>query len=1249
LNSDLDKSGVANNTFLEAYNLQLVGDGKFLALENIAGTTQVASLDSNYLGTTPYVYAVKARINSVIEDCLLIFTQVGSVFRASLFRFSNNSYTTIYEKLLSGLTSVIDAVNYPEGGIDIVYFTDGVSEIRKFRLEFTTPIPQFSDQQVSLQRRAPLGEMSFSHSTGGSLLTGSYQFSFRCYNDKARVYSKWSLLSTPRIVSSSSNRGGYGQRSDKKITVSITLPVSEQTKWTHTQIAVLENTTETNPITAVLQPLKVYSGGATSHTYSTNDGISIISLTDIVVDLAAIKFCKTLAIKNNRIFAGNVEYESLAYDLNPTVTSGSVITEAISGVYTDTNASNFKGYMRDETYRFYVAYFDDKYNFYRPFRLNMSGVSGNQIGNGDIRFPQRTGSFTVMNNANSLLQIGLNLTINSHPTRARGFAIFRAKRKKKKLFQTPLIPAVEIQGVSAVGSYPNIAYEPPTSGDDGTSKTYEAAAPMNPSGAIVPKNMFYTVAQHHLRRITDSSLGSPSIYAGEIQIVTSEWYNGPAKSMFFTADPAYLGGLDNYTPKVGDTLKIIDFAFTRLDRHVLSTSTIPAVTFDYADTSVHGTFYANRSQDYYHSFGSSLGYPLGTQFSTITAATSLLNYGEGTTLSSSFVGKFQNLETPGISFLPPPNNQRLGVIQTDFNFGDFSLEGNTIKPGSIPVSFFETGRGPNSVTIFNTATNFSVLEKVSFVNNASYVGAIAIADVENNLGDDRYGEVGSIHELEFTGAYKVFSDSEVLSVEVGASTPVTLNVFGGDVWVSKHNIKVTDGHYSVVNSRKPIALALSQTEREVIQRWGKAFDINSRPLCLPLPLKNVSQVLSVVLESEVHGQLTPSPPYTYEPELEVISTDKESGLRISFNDRYNAGFFRPPDQKVLIPFNPIEPVVTSFKARAVFSDQKVYNTDIQGFDSFPVGNFVDLDESFRGITKLALVGDSLFALQERGIALIPVDARTLSTTDGGTISVRSGTTDIPIYVSRVNGTQQIKSVQVLSDKVIFPDSLTGQVFTLGQDGLQPISEKGAISRIKGLMPSTQAEGQLFSMYDETKRQYFLFNPAGFCLVWDDRLGIWQDRLELTTVTNRFYGGMRINGILHVLGRTGTALTVNTLYTGAPNTFLGNVVTPRVKFVVNPDYPLNKTFDQIIAYATDPLLTVDIEGEKASAATGNSVFGMNFAVNRREGYYVIPVLRDTNGARIRSTRADITVKWPTTGIISLSQIVTNYRLSHRLPQ
>lgn len=1257
LNGDLDKSLVSNSSFLEAYNLHLVGDGKFLALENLSGTTELHTIESSFSGTINGLFAVNCLINNVSEKCLLVFTLYNNLQRVFIYRIAGGTSAVIFEEAYLGTEPIIiSAFTYPENGIDYVYFTDGVNELRKFRLAFTGTIPQFSVRGVSLQRSAPLCSISYGFlDTTGSLLTGSYQYSVRLFNNTTKAYSKWSIPSTPIIVTNPNRRGVYGLKSTRRNTVTCTLSQSEGNKWTHIQVAAIEHTSETVPVTAVLHQIQSISSGSAVFTHSTNEGINTISITDIVVDQAAIAFAKTLCVKNNRLFVGDITYKNLTYTQNPTITTGQFITFDTPITPLDSDISTYKGYAREEVYRFYAAYFDDKYNFWRPFRLNGSAISGNSSLFGDVAFPDRV-DCNILSDTSWHRQLGLSITVDNHPTAARGIAIFRAKRNKKKLFQAAIVPSIEIQGVGAVGDYPNITHEASVN-----KKEQPSAVPMNPVGTLAPKNLFYSNSQHILRRTTQDTSGKNKI--DECYIRTSEFYSGPAQTTIFVYDPSHINGVQSYQPQNGDRVRVVDFAFTRLDFNVSSTSPVTPTAssghpFDYRDTSIHGTFYANRKNDYNSISNPDTGrrYP-----STITGLNTLVeygvvdykslsNFGEGTTMGGAFVGKYENLETTGISFSPPPNNMRAGVILTDAAINhDYTYFGNVIIPNSIFPGFLPGG---NMVPSATTATSLPVTSRSGFIENNSYCQVIGIVDIENNLGGDRYGAVDTIHDLEFTGAYHVFTDQQAQQVFVGQSTPIQFNIWGGDTWVSTHNFKITDGHYTLTNSNKQSQFISNEdNSTQAVARWGKFFYNNpgstGASLCLPVAVKNVSTVLSVVLESEVHGYITAPQPYTSEvPGTGALTSLTESQYRIPFTDRYHRGYLQNSDQKILIPHNPNETPTFRFKSRIHFSDQKVFNTDIQGFDVFPVLNFVDCEETYGAVTVLGLASDNLYALQEGGVVMLPVDSATLSTTDAQTISVRTGTVDIPMYLSRLNGCQHPLAAQILSDRIIFPDVKAGMVFTLTGQQLEPISDKGAITRIKQLTNNYNLSREnLKSGYNLSKRQYYMFNDS-FCLVWDDRLSVWQDRLEMSTGNCRLYALVDHGPVFYGIGRTNTNnLVVSSMYTGAVNTFFGTAVVPRVTFTVNPEYNENKTFDVLIAYSTDPLLSASISGERETGATGFVVSGMNFDVDRRDGYYIIPVLRDSNGARIRSTRADVTLTWPTTKV-SLSQFITKYRISKR---
>jgi hypothetical protein len=374
----------------------------------------------------------------------------------------------------------------------------------------------------------------------------------------------------------------------------------------------------------------------------------------------------------------------------------------------------------------------------------------------------------------------------------------------------------------------------------------------------------------------------------------------------------------------------------------------------------------------------------------------------------------------------------------------------------------------------------------------------------------------------------------------------------------------------------------------------------------------------------------------------ATSTQTEGQAKIPFPYLYSRGYTQSSDQKALVPFSETEQVVTDYRARVLYSDQKVYNSDIQGFDVFRVSNFTDLDESHYSLTKLTLDGDNLIALQEQGVAVIPVDASILSTTDGATISVRSGTTDLPVYISRLYGTQHLKSVVKNSDAVFFVDNRNQRVFRLGGGQLDIISDKGMVRQFNADLASgvTQIRG----LWDNNRAHYWLYNDD-FCYLWDDRLRVWVSSYDVSPAEGVFTS----EGLI-TLSTFDDELTVNKMYAGEYNNFYTQTVTPKVSLVVNAEYENNKVFDTVIAYSSGKMDSLDVVTGKENGAFGGEALGTTFAYNRREGYYTVPTLRDVHGARMRGTYAEVTIYWPTDNDkITLSQVVTAYRNSPRLPQ
>lgn len=1270
LNVDMDLAVTPAENYIGAHNLTLTGEGKFLALTNIKGTEDIDSLISGFAdGYVLGVFPTKFKIGTVenVESLLIMTAQPGGDFKISCYDLDNSQLYEIFSQPFTSefaaSNALVEGVVYPENGLDYVYFTDNFNEIRKLRCEIPLPYsPNFiSDEQLSLQRRGTIASVGLDSipNTGGSLLCGSYQFSVRLYNEDSKTYTKWTIPTSPiNISQTTGNEIGYGSYnavSSKLIRMVVTVPNDEFALYSHFQVAVIENTQSVNGVNASLQRLETpvinsIVAGKTSFLfeYKDNTRIDFVPIEDIVVDLAAIAHVKTLNVKNNKLFAANITYTNLEYDNGDPIVGGFLQRIPVDPT-SDFQTTKNKGIFRDEVYRYYVSYFDDKGNYSRPKRLNMASVTGNQTANGDLKTPSKKKSnYTLLNASNQYTFLTLNVTIDRHPSWARGFVILRADRKKRIKFQTPLVPSCLIEGIEVIGKYPTTYTE--TTGDgNGVTKEVPTATPMNPIGTHVPKNFNFPVRRDYLRATSDRP--DELLQKGEV-IIPDPGTTSSSNKIFFVYPPdVYETGesTKQYTYADGDKFETVDYAFVRSENKTFTelpiSPVIPQRYFgNYLQTSVSNLFHASTLNNYYYSDSVDRPDPtLPLKSGRIVGYKKLSNLGEGTNIANNSVGEFNNLNTGGVNYNTSPTNQASGAILLDDNKFDSALYGNvsygasqlvSLNGQSVPSYLYEVGDE-------NQSNKFSLAKGIT----TEPASILEIVNVVTEQTDDRYGDPESIQDIVYTGSDYVFSESQRTQLGIDGLVPVTLTISGGDCFVSLHQFKITDNHYGIINVEKHGAGTVMSGQtltfwwEKVYQNKYDAF-AGSEIISMPVPYRNVSQVVAVVMESEINGNvLAPRVYPTYQNKYQWENTN-EYNLRTPFPYIYNINYSKSSNQKAFIPFDPDEDVKTRFKARGIFSDQKIYTTSTQGFDIFRTSNTFDLEETYGGITKLVLSGNELYSIQERAFAYIPVDAKITQTADGSTLSIRSNVTvDIPNYISRQYGSSHIKSISQIDAAVFFGDAWNKAVLKFEGGQLDLISENGMVGEFQDIFSEDIPEPNLLSLYDNKRRQYWIWTPEK-CWVYDDRLKCWVSNYEFPNLLSGVYA----DGEVYVMG--GEDLTLGKMYEGAYNSLLGTLVTPRVTLSVNPEYEYPKTIDDIVVFSSDILASCDVETETDSGEN-QQVLGMVFA-GKREGNYRIPTLRAANGSRLRGLRAIVTLKWPTTDTkISVNQLASKYRISQRM--
>jgi hypothetical protein len=1274
-NTDTDPSKLEPSQYVEGFNFEMVGDGKYFAPQNLLGTTKVRDILVNPTVEELGTFQNKYLIGGQLYNCLTIFTVTPSnKFNIWCYNTESTILYALYEESVDAnyLTPdrIISAENYPENGVDFLYFTDFLRELRFIKCEIpSTYSPNFlTSYDISLLRKGANGTIVLDDvDSGGNLLTGSYQFSYRMADPINKRFTKWSSLTNPIHVYKGSRTSalilgepvyaGIGLMSDSKITLNITPSKAETDNFDYLQLAVIENVS-TTPTTASLLEIQPIPGTTLTFEYLSNTKIGTIPVEDITVDLAQIETVKSLKVKENRLFGANVKYTDLELDNGtPIITSGSIINKVSSTVaksslyYSDTDSSKFKGYWRDEVYRF-GAVFSDANGNTRMSPLDLSNITDNRITAGltDMKFPDRSFSsaYTIWDSSSRMKALGLSLIgITNIPSWAVSLEIVRVERKgnlKNILFQTPIIPMMSVDGTGAVSDYPTVYY------NGINDNTVTDAQPMTSGTVWVPKNLFIPELRNIKRR--GSSSGSSTSYktASDVYYVRNSTYDKaaifPSDSMYNLSSPFVYTGVE--------IMDVVDYALLKVDSDEYRVSGAPTGVYhtgDLIETSISGTFHALRdSQYYFDSAWSGKSIPSTLKNIPLTDYEFFDNFGEGASVGGSSVLKFDELQTSGIGFWQyKPNTQRMGVVEMQKTISEQSLVFsvgtlNAVGNGNSIMNF-----GGIDYNITNRISNDYVTDYPSFSTSSSYISAVPIANIKAGLTDNRYGDINSTHEYISTGAKYTFSEAEIATLEGGGNLSINLDVWGGDCFISSHIFKVCDSTYSIVNNSKNYIASSPDTANTSALKWQSVYlfaqDGTDPVICQPVAVKNSAQYVQVVLESDYNGEakdIDIIEKISSVNRIPLMGNTTEASLRTPLTYKYNPNLNISNYPKVYVPKPLYSFEQNYFRARIIYTDLKIYNSDQAGFDIVRASNFHDLEESPYDIIKLAIAGDSMYAIQERRVTYIPTGERQIETTDAGQLAVRSG--DVigrTLTVDLTRGSQHSRGIIETGSVVLIPDNFNKSVYMLSGTELKTISE-GNDTIFRSLFGNKIPERDVVGIYDPVRLEYWLVID-GNCQVFSEKIGAWVGQYEFINLKSGVYQDQR----LFLNGRVGDSLSIYTMHTGDVNTLFDTVVVPRITFYVNPDESISKTFEVMMVDASDRLDVIDLEVERESSLGNQVVNGTNLDSISIEGNYRVKTPRATGNAKLRGLRMKATIKWGELRS-ALRSVWTKYNLSARSP-
>jgi hypothetical protein len=737
-----------------------------------------------------------------------------------------------------------------------------------------------------------------------------------------------------------------------------------------------------------------------------------------------------------------------------------------------------------------------------------------------------------------------------------------------------------------------------------------------------------------------------------------------------------------YTFTGSDRLKTIDIALLNHTtfKHDVTTD---YESGDYTNTNITGTFFASNSEQYYyHPVTTNPTPSIPTANAEIVSYDLLANNNAGVTLpykrgnmvTNSF-GDHAGLVAVGLDEGIPPDQLKMSVVVTNepkldiatllFDNTDGYKTSNTISLESNTFSGIDTLYSPvlASISGDDSPNNFFFGASSSGTAHPSEdvpVGAVELVNIEAGLADDRYGNAEDFHEVQATGAAYVFSTAELVDVVAGTSLPINIEVWGGDCFLGQVNYKLGTSTYSLPDEGEN-----GQTASEF--KWGASLYGQATPKIAqrPIPLDGVGEILSVYIESEINTEVTGNSDDTLK-EIADISGDAVRSVRAStgraignsrdqFSYYYHPAYTNQNSQKVFVPYDSFERVNNTFTNRILYSDTKVYQSDIGGFDTFRANNFYDLDETYGGLTKLLSSSSRTYGILEDGVVYIPINSSAIETDDTAQLSVRSSEyIGKPKYINTSNGTSNFRTVAQTPSSFFFYDENNKQVLMFENGQGKIISDSGMISTFNTL-PAIVNDRELFAFYDINKGAYSIIHsdvPNGTYSghKFNTKFGFWEHSYDFGTNGALLSGAYSNKSTFHVgLDFTQFNMSVYQDDAGTYNQWFNQLVEPRITIIVNPKVDIAKTFNNLRVHATYPLKDVDLLVIKDVAQLNQIANGINLDILPREDYYRLKIPRDEKGARLRGGLLQGTFNWEETSNkkVTLNSIITKYLPSRRI--
>ncbi len=393
MHRDFSPAFQPEDTYRDATNIELTSAGEQMIINQIRSClglqtkelnpSSYAIDDVNILGYT----VAKAKIGGVSKDGFVVYTYVGGggnsdhgiYFFAQDTTFADGTIHTIYEgsDLNFSATTSIDSFFTEDRENKAVYFTDFSNTIRKIDMDDSFWVYASAALMNVISDASYSMNMSVtSIGNNGTLLAGTYQLAYRFKKTTPIGYTKWSTFTNPvpaipLAYTSGTTINYYGgrvnQQTSRSINYSILVGPNEVSgTYDSVEIAVVKNNDGTyveQKVAYINTIANRATSGTLTGTYKGTEAEYEIDIDEITAPDAPVETVKTIVEKDSRLLAGNIKYFNRRIADNEVNIIEAKTIRRLVDYENPINTNLYRGYFRDEVYRFGVTYHDDYGNW----------------------------------------------------------------------------------------------------------------------------------------------------------------------------------------------------------------------------------------------------------------------------------------------------------------------------------------------------------------------------------------------------------------------------------------------------------------------------------------------------------------------------------------------------------------------------------------------------------------------------------------------------------------------------------------------------------------------------------------------------------------------------------------------------------------------------------------------------------------------------------------------------------------------